>query len=287
MFRMTLNVCLYACLIVAQSILSSADCNAYDKMLGNDLMAEVGNWEQLKWNALRFDLTTNCLRSEFSQPQPLHSNVEAPANLVARRSQVDALIGQIVDCRGIQVSQNTCPSESELSKSTEFDPHEFVSSLAAWKSAHRFLADQNQKLVATIETLAATVGEFGQSLTVASYDSSIAVVKNGDWTIETKAFPRKQVVVTMESHRPIQYCGSSEDAYWQYYDDCNRWGVDFSYLLVEAANVDSDVAERMELATPSLPLISVACVTLINQWNVDLKSFAQNVAFKFENIEFE
>lgn len=32
----------------------------------------------------------------------------------------------------------------------------------------------------------------------------------------------------------IGHAGATQDSYWQYYEDCDRWGVDFAGLLIEA-----------------------------------------------------
>lgn len=41
----------------------------------------------------------------------------------------------------------------------------------------------------------------------------------------------------------IELQGDERDAYWQYYEDCDRWGVDFAKLLNEAMSVNEDEAQ--------------------------------------------
>jgi hypothetical protein len=44
--------------------------------------------------------------------------------------------------------------------------------------------------------------------------------------------PDRASATQLAADPEIEFAGASQDSYWQYYEDCERWGVDFSNLLV-------------------------------------------------------
>ena len=296
MVRTTFHVRWFACLLLVQTslMLPHANANTSDLSYAEDLVVDLRTW-----NESQFELDPNC-RFATNAP-PLTTDQEAIRR--QRLARVDELIGKIANCGVAHVGQfSSCPCETEIAKSSlgrlasanNFDPHFYRSTKVAayWASLRSFLRGQNE----WIESSARLFCDSTVSMTSwANAQAFLAIspleiaggnwVKNGDWRMEFKAFPKQSVPAKLAAFRKQSVAGSepteeliklavpAQDSYWQYYDDCDRWGVDFSNLIVEAiqpAAIQPNTHEpQTKLLAPSIPLMTLAGIRLARQFDLN------------------
>ena len=123
----------------------------------------------------------------------------------------------------------------------------------------------------TIQALANTV-VFSKPATPLNNKSTRALKASHRNTIEPADEAIEDLPVPIEE-MPIKIKGDHQSPYWQYYEDCDRWGVEFSLLLKEANLFNQNDAVHVtylkeKKKTHVISVLSTTKETLLGNLNV-------------------
>ena len=276
MARMTITVCLFFSIFILSNLASPVQASMVfvvdDLLISIDKLLLIpeseedwcGEQSDLRWETLIF-----------------------PACRIADPRMIS---NPVTD---VETEIATCPIESKAgveTRNANDSADSCLSPRAVWGGASRFLSVKKAIIIRSLDSIDRTFcrgyrwlsQSADQTLRSISWsdvqESSITSAKKLVPSIlmsqyqstsesDSFCFPDNRVEETMASESwavgesLIGLTGKIQDSYWQYYEDCDRWDVDFANLLLEAdISVPSREIEQEAIEESNVRGISPQCL---------------------------